>query len=155
MASKKIGLTSDEAAIILGYYSAIIKESGYIITSLGKSLESLESKNNELADLYGENINQYVKISSLGSFGEILKSLIEIDDEKKKRIPKDELLMTKGLFENYLKVFESNAITYFNTVKALKKDAPEVVKAEIEVLDSIENLRFLANRVIKLIDSKI
>lgn len=42
-----------------------------------------------------------------------------------------------------------------NISKSIKKAEQELVKAEVKAMECIENMRFLINRIIKLIDSKI
>ena len=156
MASKKIRLSKEDAGVILDYHCALHKESALILNISRKLVYTFRLENNdELRDLYEENLDEFGEISMLYSYRDIFDNLIDIFYAQKNRLPKNELLEIKGLYEDYLKTFKSNVINYFNKLRSIKKDEPKLVKAELEVLDSIENMRFLTNRIIKLIDSKI
>ena len=156
MASKKIKLTMEEAGVILDYHGALHKESALVLNSSRKLIETFGLyDNNEVEKLYEENLYKFGEISTINPCRGIFDSLVDIFYAKKNKLSQNELLKLKEFYEDYLKTFESNTMNYFNELNSLKKDNFELVNSEIQARESIKNIRFLTNRIIKLIDSKI
>ena len=156
MASKKIKLIREEAGVILNYQGALHKESALVLNGLMKLIEIFGLQDNDdVGIFYDKNLYEFCRISKINPCKDIFDSLLDIFLAEKNKLPKNELLRLKEFYKDYLKTFESNTRNYFNKIKLIKKDESEVINTEIVVFDSIENIRFLTNRIIKLIDSKI
>ena len=156
MASKKIKLIMEEAGVILNYQGALHKESALAVDTSEKLIHVLRLEDNEeVYDLYEDILYKFGELSMPYQCLDIFEDLTDIFYVQKEKIHTNDLLKLKEFYGDYLKTFESNTINYLNKLKSIKNSDPELVKTEVKVIECIENMHFLTNRIIQIIDSKI
>lgn len=156
MGIKKVKMSSNEAGIILANGAAIATEYELVIENSYYLLGTLKLFDNiEVCNSHDGMIIELTDCNLLNKYPKIANQLFEILHLNKDKISIKQLIKVKTLFEEIPTILEINYSNHFNKLKAIKNNSSELVKVENQAIESIKNIRFLTNRIIQLINSKI